>query len=34
MAAGYALIADQVKLMKQDLSAIRDVSAYFKKRKL
>lgn len=34
MAAGYALIGDQVKLMKQDLSAVRDVSEYFKPRKL
>jgi hypothetical protein len=34
MAAGYALIADQVKLSKQDFSALRDVTTYFKKRKL
>lgn len=34
MAAGYALIGDQVKLMKQDLSQIRDVTDYFKPHKL
>lgn len=34
MAAGYALIADQAKVMKQDYKQIRDVSEYFKKRKL
>lgn len=34
MAAGYALIADQVKLLKQDLSAVRDVQDYFKPHKL
>jgi len=34
MAAGYALIADQVKVAKKDLSEIRDVRQYFKPRKL
>lgn len=34
MASGYALIADQVKVMKQDLSQVRDVADYFKPRKL
>jgi hypothetical protein len=34
MAAGYALIADQVKVAKKDLSEVRDVRQYFKPRKL
>lgn len=34
MAAGYALIGDQSKVLKKDNSEIRDVSDYFKARKL
>jgi len=34
MAAGYALIADQAKTVKQDLSAVRDVSDFFKAHKI
>lgn len=34
MAAGYALIADQAKTIKQDLSAVRDVSDFFKAHKI
>ena len=34
MAAGYALIADQAKVLKKDISQVRDVSDYFKKNKI
>ena len=34
MAAGYALIADQAKVIKQDLSAVRDVTDFFKAYKI
>jgi len=34
MAAGYALIADQAKTVKQDLSAVRDVTDFFKAHKI
>jgi hypothetical protein len=34
MAAGYALIADQVKLMKQDREKIYDVKEYFRPTRL
>jgi hypothetical protein len=34
MAAGYALIADQVKTIRKDLSQIRDVTDYFKSNKI
>jgi hypothetical protein len=34
MALGYALIADQAKVQKQDLSVVRDVTDYFKAYKI
>jgi len=34
MAAGYALIADQAKVLKKDTSQVRDVSDYFKPNKI
>ena len=34
MALGYALVADQVKVAKQDLSSVRDVREYFKAHKI
>lgn len=34
MALGYALIADQAKVQKQDLSVVRDVTDYFKSYKI
>lgn len=34
MAMGYALIADQVKLVKRDLSTVREVNDFFKPHKI
>lgn len=34
MAAGYALIADQARVTKQDLSVVRDVTDFFKAHKI
>jgi hypothetical protein len=34
MAAGYCLIADKIKVTKKDLTAVRDVSDYFKAHKI
>jgi hypothetical protein len=34
MAMGYALIADQVKVTKRDLSEVKEVKEYFKAHKI
>lgn len=34
MAAGYALIADQAKVFKKDVTSVKEVTEYFKPRKL